>query len=177
MTMKSKIWLILLTLTVVLLLALSGQAAGGYFNDSESSTGNVLRIKFPLLLSADSFAVLAGSTITNTGSTALNGDLGLSPGTAVVGFPPGIVNGTQYVTDGTAAQAQTDLTNAYNYLAALPHDVDLTGQDLGVLTLAPGVYCFNSSAQLTSRPTNANSIAGPRSVPRCCHSPRSSRDR
>ena len=63
--------------------------------------------------SADGFAVLAGSGITNTGSSVISGDLGLSPGTSVSGFPPGIVNGTQHVTDTTAASAQTALTSAY----------------------------------------------------------------
>jgi hypothetical protein len=54
---------------------------------------------------ADNFAILAGEMITNTGPSVINGDLGLHPGSAVVGFPPGIVNGTQYVADATALQA------------------------------------------------------------------------
>jgi hypothetical protein len=101
--------------------------------------------------SADEFAVLAGSTVTNTGLSIIDGDLGVSPGTAITGFPPGIVNGTVDAADAVALQAQIDLTAAYNYTVAQPCGTgnNLTGQDLGGLTLTPGVYCFASSAQLT----------------------------
>lgn len=106
---------------------------------------------------AGEFSVLAGSTVTNTGPTVisadagLGGNLGVSPGSAVTGFPPGIVTppGTQHVADEVAAQAQADLTTAYNTAAGLACDQNLTGQDLGGLTLTTGVYCFSSSAQLT----------------------------
>ena len=100
---------------------------------------------------AQTFAVLAGSAVTNTGATVISGDLGVSPGTAVTGFPPGVVTppGTIHIADAVAAQAQVDLTTAYNAIVATPTLVDLTGTDLGGLTLAPGVYGFSSSAQLT----------------------------
>jgi hypothetical protein len=98
---------------------------------------------------AASFGVLANTTVTNTGPTVITGNLGLSPGTSVTGFAPGIVNGTQYIADATAAGAQTDLTTAYNQAAALPTTQDLSGTDLGGLTLPSGVYNFSSSAQLT----------------------------
>jgi len=101
---------------------------------------------------ADSFAVLAGSEVTNTGPTEVNGDLGVSPGTAVSGFPPGIVNGATHTgTDAVAVQAQSDLTTAYNDAAGrdCPPDNDLTDEDLGGMLLTTGVYCFSSSAQLT----------------------------
>ena len=103
----------------------------------------------PSLGTAQSFAILAGSTVTNTGDTIVTGDLGVSPGTAVTGFPPGIVNGTIHSADAVAAQAQSDATAAYADLAGHACNTELTGQDLGGLTLTPGVYCFSSSAQLT----------------------------
>lgn len=100
--------------------------------------------------SAQSFGVLGGSTVTNTGATTVNGNVGVAPGTAVTGFPPGVVvGGAIHSNDAVAQQAQNDLTTAYNNIAATPCTVDLTGQDLGGLTLTPGVYCFASSAQLT----------------------------
>ncbi len=99
--------------------------------------------------SANTFAVLGASTVTNTGNTVLNGNLGLSPGSSITGFPPGTVNGTTYINDGVAMQAQTDALTWYNFLAAMSSTSSLTGQDLGGLTLTPGVYSFASSAQLT----------------------------
>jgi hypothetical protein len=101
---------------------------------------------------AGNFAVLAGSTVTNTGPTVINGgDVGVSPGTAITGFPPGIVVPPFIIHSADAAtlQAQNDLTTAYNAAAGLAPTQDLTGQDLGGLTLLPGVYFFSSSAQLT----------------------------
>lgn len=107
----------------------------------------------PSLGTADSFAVLAGSTATNTGSTLITGNLGVWPGNAVTGFPPGIVIGTIFAGDAVAQQAQSDLTIAYNDVAGRPCDDDLTGTDLGGLTLIPAVYCFSDSAQLTGQLT------------------------
>ena len=103
------------------------------------------------LAQLSSFAVLGGSTVTNTATpTTVNGNLGVSPGSAVTGFPPGIVTGgTIHAADAVAAQAQTDLTTTYNDLANTSCNTDLTGQDLGGKTLTAGVYCFSSSAQLT----------------------------
>jgi hypothetical protein len=104
----------------------------------------------PVLGTARSFAVLAGSTVTNTGPSTITGDLGLSPGSAVTGFPPGVVvSGTIHAADAVALAAQNDVTTAYNSLAGQPCTQDLTGQDLGGKTLIGGVYCFSSSAQLT----------------------------
>jgi hypothetical protein len=102
-----------------------------------------------ILNSAGSFAVLGGSTVTSTGNTVVNGDLGVSPGTAITGFGPGIVNGTTYSGGSVAAQAQTDAFAAYNTLAGETVTGNLTGQDLGGILLGSGVYQFNTSAQLT----------------------------
>ena len=103
----------------------------------------------PTLGQAGDFAVLGGSAITNTGPSIVFGDVGLSPGTAVSGFPPGVYNGTLHVADASALGGQNDLVTAYDLAAGQPFDVDLSGQDLGGMTLTPGVYRFSSSAQLT----------------------------
>jgi len=89
---------------------------------------------------AASFAVLAGTTVTNTGASVISGDVGVSPGTAVVGFPPGIVNnGTIHAADAVAAQAQADVTTAYNDAAGRSTTAAVTA-DLGGQTLVSGVY-------------------------------------
>src|SRR6185369_3451952 len=104
----------------------------------------------PLLGSADSFAVLGGQTVTNTGATTVIGSLGVSPGSAVTGFPPGtVLGGTIHAADAVAQQARDDAHAAYVDAAGQPCGVDLTGQALGGQTLVPGVYCFKTSAQLT----------------------------
>jgi hypothetical protein len=107
-----------------------------------------------LLGSAQTFAVLGASTVTNTGPSLVTGDLGVSPGTAITGFPPGVVvDGTVHAGDLIAAQAQADAHVAYAALKAMecPPSNNLTGQVLGTSPsmLPTGVYCFDTSAQLT----------------------------
>jgi hypothetical protein len=102
---------------------------------------------------ATSFAVLAGQTVTNTGESVISGDLGVSPGAAVTGFPPGeVINGVIHAADPVAAQAQADLTIAYNDAAGrTPRDA--VPPDLGGLTLLPGVYNRASTMGLTGTVT------------------------
>src|SRR3984885_15475666 len=109
-----------------------------------------------------SFAILGGSAITNTGPSVITGNVGLSPGTAITGFPPGTVVPPSAIfnSDATAIQAQIDLFNFYNNLSASPATQDLSGQNLGGLTLTPGVYSFSSSAQLTGSLT-LNGLGNP----------------
>jgi hypothetical protein len=110
----------------------------------------------PTLGLARTYVVLAASAVTSTGGTAITGDLGVSsPGISATGFPPGTITGTKHSGDFSAAQAQRDLTPAYNSLAAKTCNTSLTGQDLGGQILSPGVYCFTSSAQLTGTLTLA----------------------
>lgn len=110
-------------------------------------TAGVAPVKFGW---ADGFGVLAGSTVTNTGATVVNGDLGVSPGTAVTGFPPGFVYGTIHAGDQTAAQAQLNLTAAYNDAAGRTEGAILLAGNLGGLTLAPGLYKSTSSLEISS---------------------------
>jgi hypothetical protein len=88
---------------------------------------------------AANFAILAGSTITNTGVSSITGDIGLSPGTAVTGFPPGALIGAFHLADATAATAKLDLTAAYNDIAGRTGAITVP-TELGGTTLPPGVY-------------------------------------
>lgn len=99
---------------------------------------------------ARSFVVLGGSTVTNTGSSSLDGDLGVSPGTAVTGFPPGTKSGSTHAGDAPAAQAMSDLGRAFEDAAGRStNPVSLAG-NLGGRTLSPGLYKSSSSLEISS---------------------------
>jgi hypothetical protein len=112
---------------------------------------------------AGSYAVLAGSTVTNTGTSVLNGNLGVSAGCAVTGFPPGMVHGTVNACNASSARAEHDLTTAYNTAMGLTRTATLTGKNLGGMILTPGVYFFASSAQLTGTLT-LNNLGNPNAL-------------
>jgi len=101
----------------------------------------------PALGAAAPFGAFAAATLTNTGLSVVNADVGLTPGSSVTGFPPGIINGTLHINDAVAAQAKIAAQAAYNDLAGRP--CNTTSPNLNS-TLAPGVYCFPSSASLTT---------------------------
>jgi len=100
---------------------------------------------------ASSIAVLAGSAVTNTGNTTITGDLGLSPGTSVGGFPPGTFTGALHINDTMANQAKIDLTTAYNDAAGrTATDMVTLSGNIGGLTLTPGLYKSTSSLAISS---------------------------
>jgi len=104
----------------------------------------------PGLGTAGNFAVLAGTTVTNTGPTWITGQVGVAPGSAITGFPPG-TSGVQHKGDSVATTAQTNLTAAYVNAAAqpCPGTNNFTGVNLGGKTLVPGVYCQTTAPSLT----------------------------
>jgi Ice-binding-like len=105
--------------------------------------------------SDDSFAVLAAATVTNSGPTLISGNLGVSPGTAVTGFGAGtgtVTNGAIHAADPTAAQAQVDLTAAYNNAAGRANPVAVAA-DIGGMVITPGLYKAPVSLAITGNVT------------------------
>jgi hypothetical protein len=138
--MKNKTWLILLAIMMVILLAYSGKVTNSSFSDGKSSTDNILRVQISSFLgSADNFVVLAGSGVTNTGSTTITGDIGSSP-TYIV--PGGSITlfGTNHMDDTVTQAAKTDLATAYTDAAGRTPFTTVTGDTLAGLNLPPGVY-------------------------------------
>jgi Ice-binding-like len=109
-----------------------------------------LQVNVPLA-STSTFALLAGSAVTNTGATSVTGDIGLSPGSSIGGFPPGILTGTKYINDSISAKAKLDLTALYNDLAGRTStDIVTLSGNIGGLTLTPGLYKSTSSLAISS---------------------------
>ena len=146
-----------MTLAVVLVVLIA--ACKKDKNDPAPSTGTtpvVIPIQTTVqatvpLAGAANFAILAGSSVTNTGATNITGDLGLSPGSSIGGFPPGVLVGTQHINDVTANQAKLDLTAAYNDAAGRTcTDIVTLSGNIGGLTLTPGLYKSTSSLAISS---------------------------
>jgi hypothetical protein len=116
------------------------------FTTGPCQTGGVQPVV--LCPSIGDFSVLAGSTVTNTGSTVVSGDVGVSPGTAVTGFPPGLAGGTIHIADGAAALAQSTLTAGYIDAAGRSGGTSVAG-DLVGQTLTTGVYKSTSSLAIS----------------------------
>ena len=157
---------LLTTIAIVLVVVMTGCAKDAQILPNQITDGHksVIVPSVPFG-SAGSFAVLAGTTVTNDGESIINGDLGVSPGTAITGFQPepinsimgpgtvtpglGVVNGTIYAGGAVAAQAHNDAVIAYDYLMSLVPDVIYPGvTQLDGLTFTPGVYNFAPSANL-----------------------------
>jgi hypothetical protein len=152
--MKAKKLLTALAVVSVVLIA------GCKKDNTDSSTSGTTSTVIPLqttiqatvtLAGSSNLAILAGSAVTNTGATNITGDLGLSPGSSVGGFPPGILNGIQHINDVTANQAKLDLTAAYNDAAGRTcTDIVTLSGNIGGLTLTPGLYKSTSSLAISS---------------------------
>lgn len=145
-------------LTSLALLASAVTFMTGCNKDDDASPNNTIVIPIQTttqtsvsLSGASTLAILAGSSITNTGATVVTGDIGLSPGTSIGGFPPGTLNGVLHINDAIANQAKLDLTAAYNDLAGRTSTeiVTLSG-NIGGLTLTPGLYKSTSSLAVSS---------------------------
>jgi hypothetical protein len=117
-----------------------------------------------VLGSAGNFAVLAGSTVTSTGPTSVTGDLGVSPGTALTGFPPGIIVGNEHAGDPTAAQGVADLTTAYNDAASRTLCAVTVAGNLGGQTLTPGLYTSTSSLSISGGDLTLDAQGDPNAV-------------
>jgi len=94
----------------------------------------------PYLATSATYAVLGDTAVTNTGNTVLTGDLGVSPGSSITGFPPGTFSGSLHQGDAAAAQAHTDATSAATTLQATGPGTDITSTDLGGFVATPGTY-------------------------------------
>ena len=147
---RKNIFSALALISVVLLSGCKKDQIGNDDNPDEIPEQTTVQATIPLGILSD-FAIIAGSEITNTGATEITGDIGLSPGTSIGGFPPGILNGTEHINDSNADQAKLDLTAAFNVAAGRTSTeiVTLSG-NIGGLTLTPGIYKSTSTLAISS---------------------------
>jgi hypothetical protein len=138
----------------------AGGATGTFNNTVRATSGSIfgsatVTVTSPAapivnLGTASTYGILAGSTVTCAGAPGtVNADVGVSPGSALTGFPPCTVTGNTHLADAPAAQAQVDLTAAYNTLVGLPCGTVIGTANIGGTTRAPGVYCSPSSILVT----------------------------
>lgn len=160
--------------TITLLTAISIASVVLFTGCEKDSTDSINQIVIPIqtivqntvsLAGASNFAALSGSAITNTGATIITGDLGLSPGSSIGGFPPGILNGTLHNNDAVASQAKLDLTAAYNDAAGRTStDIVTLSGNIGGLTLTPGLYKSTSSLAISSGDLTFDALGDPNAV-------------
>jgi hypothetical protein len=129
--------------------AVTGGTAGS--GDAAADLATTACRQMPVALgTAANFAVLAGATITNTGLTTVTGDVGVSPGTAITGFPPGATVGLQHAGDPIAAQAEADLKIAFDDAAGRTLCSVTAVGNLGGKTLSPGLYTSATSLDISA---------------------------
>jgi hypothetical protein len=146
----------------------AGTTVGTYNNTIRAQSGSiagfagaiVTSAPAPILGTASTYGILAGSTVTCVTGGTINADVGVSPGSTLTGFPPCAITGATNLANAASAQAQVDLTAAFNQLAGLPCGTVITPADLGGRTLPPGVYCVASSLAVTGTVTLAGPASG-----------------
>lgn len=149
-----KIKNVLTTLAIALVITISSCKN----NEPEPSVSNPIVIPVQTVAvgtislgGASTLAVLAGTEVTSTGATTITGDMALSPGSSIGGFPPGILNGEQHINNNISDQAKLDLTAAYNDAAGRTSvDIVTLSGNIGGLTLTPGLYKSTSSIAISS---------------------------
>jgi len=126
-----------------------GLVNGAPTSSSTLSSGSCAQNRVPLGAAAN-FRVLAGTTVTNTGATKITGSLGLSPGSAVTGFPPGVVTNKINIADRAAANGKAGLLIAFKNAMGRSNCPTLVSGNLGGRTLGPGLYYSTSSLAVSS---------------------------
>jgi len=150
--MKTKTFISTLALATVVLLTSCAKddPTKNVDNPNGIPSQSTVQAKVELAGTAD-FALLAGSAITSTGATNITGNMGLSPGTSIGGFPPGILVGSREINTNLAIQGKVDLTAAYNDVAGrTATDIVTLSGNIGGLTLTPGLYKTTSSLAISS---------------------------